>query len=113
MVAFWETFDGSWRLLVAFWESFDGSWGLLGSDWAQIVPNGSKLGYWESLLVLPGCTLGGLGSSLIASGGHLVSIWMTWASKIDAGGDQADMAKTIENREFSKVLEVWRVFLDA
>ena len=29
---FWESFDGSSRLLVAFWESFDGSWGFLSSD---------------------------------------------------------------------------------
>ena len=32
---------------------------------------------------------------------------MTWASKIDAAGDQADMAKTIENCWFSVFFEGW------
>ena len=99
--------------MVAFWESLDGSWGLLGSDLAQIGHNGSKLGYWESLLVPPGCTLGGLGSSLIAFGGRLVSIWAPLASKMDAGGPLADIAKTFENLWFSGVLRAggsfWRL----
>ena len=77
----------------------------LGSDWAQIEHNGSKVWYLESLWVPPGCILGGLGSSLIAFRGHSVSICMTWASKIDAGGDQADIAKAIQNPWFSDVLE--------
>ena len=86
-----------------------GSWaeiGLrLGSDWAQIGRNGSKLKYWESLLVFPGCTLGRLGSSWIAFGGHLGSIWVARASKMDAEGDKADIAKTIENNWFSGFFE--------
>ena len=45
--------------------------------------------------------------------GHLVSIWVPQASKIDAEGDQADTTKTIENHCFSGVLEVWRVILEA
>ena len=39
--------------------------------------------------------LGWLGSSLIAFGGHLGSIWVPRASKMNAPGDQADNAKTI------------------
>ena len=96
------------RLLVAFWEPFDGSRGLRGSDWVQTRHHGSKLWYWESLLVPPGCTLGGLGSSLIACGGHLVPFWVPRASKMDAVGNQADIAKTIENNWFLMVLECWR-----
>ena len=99
--------------MVAFWESFDGSWGLLGSDWVQIGQDGSKLGYWESFLESPGCTLGGLGSSCMPFGGHLVSIWAPWASKVDAGGYQADIAKTIENRWFLMVLGGCRVISGA
>ena len=94
--------------LGAFWKPLDGSWGLLASDWAQIGHHGSKLEYWESLLVPPGCTLGGLGSSLIACGGHLVPLWVPRASQMDAVGNQADIAKTIENHWFSKVLEGWK-----
>jgi hypothetical protein len=30
---------------------------------------------------------------------------LTWASKIDAAGDQADIAETIENNWFSMVFE--------
>ena len=88
----------------------------LGASWAQI---GLRLGtmapnwYWESLLVAPGCSLGGLGSSLIAFGGHLVSIWAPRASKMDAGGPLADIAKTFENHRFSRVLRAggsfWRL----
>ena len=99
----WEAFLGLWM----------GLWRLLGSDWAQIGHHGSKLEYWESLLVPPGCTLGGLGSSLMAFGGHLVPLWVPQASKMDAVGNQADIAKTIENYRFSKVLEGWRVILEA
>ena len=99
--------------LKAFWESLDGSWALLGSDWVQIGHHGSKFEYWESLLVPPGCTLGWLGSSLIAFGGHLVSLWKPWASKMDATSDKADIAKTIENHMFLMFLESWRVILEA
>ena len=73
---------------------------FVGADWVQIGHHGSKLEYWESLLVPPGCTLGGLGSSLIAFGGHLVSRWMPWASKMDAAGDKADIAQAYENTSF-------------
>ena len=38
---------------------------------------------------------------------------MTWASKMNAAGDQADIAKTIENNSLSLVFEVWRVILEA
>ena len=84
---------------ASLWEPFlrlwMGLWRLLGSDWVQIGHHGSELEYWESSLVSPGCTLGGLGSSWIPLGGHLVSIWVPWASKTDAVGNQADIAKTI------------------
>ena len=99
--------------LVPFWESLDGSSGLLGSNWVQIEHNGYKLGYWESLLVPPGSTLGGLGSSLIAFGGHLVALWVPRASKMDAAGDQADIAKTYENHWFLVVLGGWRGIWEA
>ena len=69
----------------------------MGSDWASWLQSGVV----GITFGVPGLTLGGLGSSLIAFGGHLVSIWMTWASKIDAAGDRAGIAKTIENRWFS------------
>ena len=36
-------------------------------------------------------------------------LWVPRASKMDAAGDQADIAKTYENKWFSMVLEVWRV----
>ena len=75
----------------------------LGGCQAQIGHNGSKFEYWESLLVPPGCTLGGLGSSLIAFGGQLVPLWVSRTSKIDAAGDHADIAKTYENHWFSQV----------
>ena len=38
---------------------------------------------------------------------------MTWTFKIDAAGDQADMAKTIENSWFSMVFEVGGVIMKA
>ena len=38
---------------------------------------------------------------------------MTTASKIDAAGDRADIAKTYENSKFSMVLEGWKVILEA
>ena len=57
--------------------------------------------------------MGGLGRSLIAFGGQLVSLRVPWASKIDAAGNQADIAKTNEKQTFSKVLEGWRVILEA
>ena len=38
---------------------------------------------------------------------------MTWASKTDATGDQADIAKNIEKHRFSLVWEDWRVILEA
>jgi hypothetical protein len=63
--------------------------------------------------VLQGQTLGELGGSLIIFGVTLVSIWRTRASKIDAAGDQADIAKTYENHRFSMVFEVWGVILEA
>ena len=72
----------------------------LGSDWVQIGHHGSKVEYWELLLVPPGSTLGGLGSSLIPFGGRLVSLWVPRASKIDAVGNQADTATTCENNWF-------------
>ncbi len=81
-------------------ESLDGSWGFPAADWVQIGHHVSKLECWESLLLLPGCTLGKLWSSIIALGGHLVLLWVPWASKMDAVGSQADIAKTIENHEF-------------
>jgi pantothenate kinase-related protein Tda10 len=34
---------------------------------------------------------------------------LTWASKIDAAGDRADIAETIENHWFSMVFEGWGV----
>ena len=37
---------------------------------------------------------------------------MPRASKMDAAGDKADIAKTIENHWFSLVLEGWRVILE-
>ena len=61
----------------------------------------------------PGCALDGHGSSLIAFDGHLVSVWTTWASKMDAAGDQADIAKADENKWFPMVFEGWRVILEA
>ena len=36
-----------------------------------------------------------------------------WASKMDAAGDHADIAKTYENRWFSMVLAGWRVIWEA
>ena len=63
--------------------------------------------------MFPGCTLGGLGSSWMPFGGHLVSIWVPRASKMGAAGDHADTAKIIENRWFSNVLELWGVILEA
>ena len=65
----------------AFWESLGGSLGLLDRQWAQIGHHGLTLEHWESLVVPPGCTLGELGSSLTAFGGHLVSLWMPWHPK--------------------------------
>jgi hypothetical protein len=38
---------------------------------------------------------------------------MNQASKMDAGGTQADMVKTIENYWFSEVFEGWGLFLEA
>ena len=38
---------------------------------------------------------------------------MPRASKMDAAGDKADIAKTIERHEFSGVLEPWGVILEA
>ena len=87
---------------ASLWEPFlhlwKGLWRFLGSDWVQIGHHGSKLRYWESFLVSPGCTLGELGSSSIAFGSHLVPLWGTQASKVDAAGDQNDIAKTIAKR---------------
>ena len=82
-----------WEPFLSLWM---GLWRLLGSDWAQIGHHASKLEYWESLLVSPGCTLGGLRSSWMPFRGHLVSIWVPWASEMGAAGDHADTAKTIE-----------------
>ena len=48
--------------------------------------------------MLPGGTLRRLGSSLTAFGGRLVSLGMPRASKRDAAGEQADIARTSENR---------------
>ena len=81
----------------------------VGSNWRH----GLTLEHWESLAVPPGCTLGELGISLTAFAGHLVSLWMPWASKMDAAGDQADITKAIENHRFSLVFEVWEVILEA
>ena len=50
---------------------------------------------------------------MIAFGGHLGLLWVLWTSKIDAAGNQADIAKTIEHHWFSEVLEGWRVILEA
>ena len=85
----------------------------VGTVWVQIGHNACKLRYWESLLVLPGCTLGGLGSSMIAFVGHSVSVSVPWASKIDAAGDKADIAKIIANHVFLWFFETWRVILEA
>ena len=63
--------------------------------------------------MLQGQTLGELGSSLITFGGTLGSIRRTGAPKVDAAGDQADIAKTYENLWFFNVLEVWGVILEA
>ena len=99
-----------WEFFLSLWM---GLWRFLGSDWVQIGHHGSKLEYWESFLDPPGRTLGGLGSCWMPIGGHSVSIWVPWASKVVAGGDQADIAKTIENHWFSMVLEGKRVILEA
>ena len=37
---------------------------------------------------------------------------MPWASEMDAAGDQADIAKTYENRWFSMVLEGLKMILE-
>ena len=42
-----------------------------------------------------------------------MSIWVPRASKMDAAGDKADIAKTIEHHQFSGVLEGWRMILGA
>ena len=77
---------------ASLWESFlrlwMGLWTLLGSDWVQIGHHGSELEYWELFSVPPGCTLGGLGSSWMPFGGHLVSISVPRASKMDAEGEK-------------------------
>ena len=63
---------------ASLWEPFlrlwMGLWRLLGSDWVQIGHHGSELEYWESSLVSPGCTLGGLRSSWMPFGGQLVPV---------------------------------------
>jgi hypothetical protein len=38
---------------------------------------------------------------------------LTWASKVDAAGDQADIAETIENNWFSMVFEGLGLILEA
>ena len=42
-----------------------------------------------------------------------MSLWMPRASKMDAAGDQADIAKTNENHWFSRVWGGWRVIVEA
>ena len=77
------------------------SWQLLGSDCAQIGHHSARLSFWESFLVVEGRTLDEVGSSLITFGVAFVAIWMTWASNIDAAGDQADTAKSYETIGFA------------
>ena len=51
-------------------------------------------------VVPPGCTLDWLGSSLMAIGGRLVPLWVLRASRMDAAGNKADIAKPCETIGF-------------
>ena len=96
--------------LGSFWESFDGSWRLLGSDWAQ----------WLKIAVL-GFTFGAPGLHFGWAWQLLDCLWRSLGVNLGASGIQngcwmevpmADIAKTIENHRFSSVLEGRRVILE-
>ena len=61
----------------------------------------------------PGCILDGLENSWITFGAHLVSVLVPWASKMEATGNQADIAKAYENCWFPCILKPWEVILEA
>ena len=42
----------------------------------------------------------------------MVPLWVLRASKMDAVGNQADIAKTIENHRFIMVFDGWREILE-
>ena len=98
-----------------FWSILDGFGWLIGTPGFTVgthwLPLGD-IGDAGSPLVLAASSLGWLGSSLTPLGGHLVTLWLPGASKMNAASDQADIAKTCENHCFSMVLDGWRVIVE-